>query len=148
MTKARLSNAAIRSLLEDISGELAQRDVEVASSPKAKARPARPIVTPPGEPSVTEWFCTLTGLPAPALGTVRQRRAAAALWFAPLREIFSASGSKDRGVEAIVKAVQEMRHRRLTIASPASVLKTAMSELGKMNTRGPAEGSRETYGRF
>jgi hypothetical protein len=148
---SRLSNSAILKMLDEIHSEIVQREIESASSPKAKARPARPNVTPPGEESITEWFCRLSGLPVPALGTEKQRRSAAALWFNPLREIFAAAGSQERGCEAMSRAIRQMRHDRLTIASPGSVLKVALSELGKMNTTtrsSPAPDAPLEHGRF
>ena len=87
--------------------------------------------------TLTVFFSQVTGIPVPLLQTERNRRSASALWWEPLRQIVEGAGSREAAEKVIRLAVQNMRHGRLTIASPSSILKVALSEIGKINTTQP-----------
>lgn len=115
-----------------------EQEHEQQHEQEQKASTSRPDGRKPADfQPLLDAFVKITGIPMPELKTARQRSAAGALWFSPLREMLHAAGSVERADKAMRLAVREMRHSRLTIATPGSILKTAISELGKMNHDDP-----------
>jgi len=100
-----------------------EKDIEGANAPSA-ARPASGRNAVRAEMQAV--FCDVTKLPAPATKTEKQRRAAGATWFEPLREIAELAGwDAVRGARLIRETCEHMMADGLTIASPKSIVRVA-----------------------
>ena len=78
--------------------------------------------------ALEEQFTDSTRLKSPPMNTVKQKKAAGELWWAPLREIAElAELDTLRGQSLIRRTVDQMRKDKLTISSPKSILNVAKS---------------------
>lgn len=77
-------------------------------------------------------FCEVTQIPPPLLNTKKQCAAAGRLWFKPLVAIADAvDRDAERAKSLIAFTIKHMDGEGLTISTPASIQKTAISEQAK-----------------
>lgn len=81
-------------------------------------------------------FSKVTGIPEPNPKTERERKAAAARWYQPIRHIQEVcNGSSKRIVEEIVK---QMRRDKVTIIAPQSIENMAIALYAEQKTETPS----------
>ena len=107
------------------------------ASPPTPKQKRKPSAHDQLKTALVEKFCELTGLSPPLLDTAKQKRSAGALWFGPLVQL---AGECDKDVERTARlmgwAVCKMDGDELTISSPNSILKTALSEQARRRRDG------------
>jgi len=89
--------------------------------------------TDPIRLELEEHFCKTTGLPRPKTGTEREKKAAGALWWAPLRETLELGGDVDKAKRLLSEVVKRMKNDRLTISDPNSTIKIARAIAAQVN---------------
>lgn len=82
--------------------------------------------------SLEDLFCKLSGLPAPAPNTAKEKLAAAQRWYQPMRRMQKLCNGTTGAI--IEKAIKRMRSDRLTIAAPQSIESVVMSIHGERAT--------------
>jgi len=74
------------------------------------------------------YFSRRSGLDVPKRATVKQKAAAAELWWSPLREIAELAGwDEDAGMRLISDTLAEMQGQNLRVIAPKSILNVAKS---------------------
>lgn len=93
--------------------------------------------------ALEEQFTDSTRLKSPPMNTMKQKKAAGELWWAPLREIAElAELDILRGQSLIRRTVEQMRKDKLTISSPKSIVNVAKSIIAEGTGRS-ISGARE-----
>lgn len=82
--------------------------------------------------SLEDLFCKLSGLPAPAPNTAKEKLSAAQRWYQPMRRMQKLCNGTTGAI--IEKAIKRMRSDRLTIAAPQSIESVVMSIHGERAT--------------
>lgn len=106
-------------------------DIEAIFAPKRRKPPETTRQRTALEMELTElqeFFSKMTNLPEPAKGD----RYAPVRWYQPIRNIQRTCNGKS--MACIEKAVERLRAKRLTIACPQSIEKTAIAVYGELQS--------------
>lgn len=76
----------------------------------------------PDEHSILTAFCEESGIPEPNPSTPKENKAAAVLWWQPIRRMCQLANG--RGPEVARQSVRRLRADKMTVSSPASIEKT------------------------
>jgi hypothetical protein len=102
-------------------------------SPIEKLKRQKPVRLPSPVQPLEDFFCSETGIPPMVCKSKRDWAEHGELWVRPLKAVLDACGSSEaKAHKAVRLAIAAMRKDRLTLATPKSIQKTAISLVAEL----------------